>query len=80
MDKPRDYLKALRTERNLTTQEVAEAIGISKQYYSMIETGISQKRMDLTLVRRIADFFGVSIEWVAEQEKQLEETGEETKD
>ena len=80
MDKPRDYLKALRTERNLTTQEVAEAFGISKQYYSMIETGISQKRMDLTLVRRIADFFGVSIEWVAEQEKQLEETGEETKD
>lgn len=71
MDKPREYLKKLRADAGLTTQEVADAFGISKQYYSLIETGASQKRMDITLVRRIADLFGLTLEQVAEEEQKL---------
>ena len=71
MDKPREYLKKLRTDAGLTTQEVADAFGISKQYYSLIETGASQKRMDITLVRRIADLFGLTLEQVADEEQKL---------
>lgn len=76
MDKPREYLKKLRADKGLTTQDVGDAFGISKQYYSQIETGVSQKRMDITLVRRIADLFGVTMEWVAEQERLLAEAAE----
>lgn len=78
MDKPRAYLKKLRTEAGLTSQEVADAFGITKQYYSLIETGASQKRMDISLVRRISNLFGVSLEYVAEQEQLLTEGREET--
>lgn len=71
MDKPREYLKKLRAEEGFTTQEVADFFGISKQYYSLIENGASQKRMDITLVRKIADLFGLTLEQVAEEEQKL---------
>lgn len=71
MDKPRDYLRKLRTDAGLTMQEVADAFGITKQYYNLIETGVSQKRMDITLVRRIADLFGLTLDQVAEEEQKL---------
>ena len=71
MDKPREYLRQLRTAAGLTTQDVADVFGISKQYYSQIETGVSQKRMDITLVRKIADLFGLTLEQVAEEEQKL---------
>lgn len=71
MDKPREYLRKLRADAGMTTQEVADAFGITKQYYSQIEMGISQKRMDITLVRRIADLFGLTLEQVADEEQKL---------
>lgn len=77
MNKPREYLKQLRTEKGMTLQEVALTFGISRQYYHMIENGECQKRMDLTLVQKIADLFGVTLEWVAEQEQKLIEEPEE---
>ena len=71
MDRPREYLRKMRTERSLTMQDMADAFGISKQYYNLIESGVSQKRMDITMVRRIADLFGVSLEFIAEREQEL---------
>jgi len=71
MDKPREYLRKLRTDAGLTMQEVADTFGITKQYYNLIETGVSQKRMDITLVRRIADLFGLTLDQVAEEEQKL---------
>lgn len=84
MDKPREYLKKMRTEMGLTMQDMGDALGMSRQYYNLIETGVSQKRMDITLVRRIADIFGVTLEdiarfeqaWLAEAE--AEEAEQET--
>ena len=71
MDKPREYLRKLRADAGMTMQEVADAFGITKQYYNLIETGVSQKRMDITLVRRIADLFGLTLDQVAEEEQKL---------
>lgn len=84
MDKPREYLKKMRTEMDLTMQDMGDALGMSRQYYNLIETGVSQKRMDITLVRKIADIFGVTLEdiarfeqaWLAEAEEAEQETGE----
>lgn len=81
MDKPREYLKKLRTDMGLTMQDMGDALGISRQYYNLIETGVSQKRMDITMVRRIADVFGATLdeiaqreqEWLAEDEAEKEE-------
>lgn len=84
MDKPREYLKKMRTEMGLTMQDMGDALGMSRQYYNLIETGVSQKRMDITLVRKIADIFGVALEdiarfeqaWLAEAEDAEQETSE----
>lgn len=74
----REYLKKLRTDRGLTMQDVAERFGISKQYYEMIESGERQKRMDVTLLTKIAGLFEVSIESIVAEEQKLLDAEEGT--
>jgi transcriptional regulator with XRE-family HTH domain len=64
----RDYLKVMRKDRGLSLQDMADKIGISRQYYQLIENGERQKKMDITLVKRIATVLGVSLETIIEQE------------
>ena len=67
----REYLKQLRTEKGLTMQDVADAFGISRQYYEMIESGDRQKKMDFTIVTKISTLFGISMERIAEYEQEI---------
>ena len=67
----REYLKQLRTEKGLTMQDVADAFGISRQYYEMIESGDRQKKMDFTIVTKISTLFGISMEKIAEYEQEI---------
>lgn len=65
----REYLAKLRQQRNESQQDVAEAIGISRQYYRMIETGERQKRMDIILISALAKHFGISEAEIVNLEK-----------
>jgi transcriptional regulator with XRE-family HTH domain len=67
----REYLIKLRKGKSLTQQQMADKIGITKQYYSKIEKGERQRKMDLVLVSAIASIFDVPIEQIAEYEKEL---------
>lgn len=67
----RKYLADMRAKRNESQQDVAQALGISRQYYAMIEAGERQKKMDVTLVSAIASHFGVSAADVCEWENEL---------
>lgn len=58
----REYLKKLRCEKQMTMQDVADHIGISKQYYQMIENGERQRKMDVTLATMFSALFGIPIE------------------
>ena len=53
-------IKKLRTDRNMTQEEVAEYLGISFQAVSKWETGTTMP--DITLLPKIAGFFGVRID------------------
>ena len=53
-------IKKLRTDRNMTQEEVAEYLEISFQAVSKWETGTTMP--DITLLPKIADFFGVRID------------------
>lgn len=66
------WLKDLRNKKELSQQEVATALNISQNYYSNIENGERQKQLNLSLVIKLAEIFGVSVEWIAEQEKHCE--------
>lgn len=68
---PRQYLVDLRTKANESQQDVAKAIGISRQYYGFIESGERQKRMDITLATRLARHFSVDISLIASHEDQI---------
>lgn len=67
----RDYLKNLRELNGMTMQAVADKIGISKQYYQMIESGERQKKMDFTLMTAISSAFAIPIEQIVEEEQAL---------
>lgn len=73
----REYLVKLRTKQNESQQDVADSIGISRQYYSMIESGERQKRMDIVLISSLARHFGISEAEIVklEQEKSPAESG-----
>ncbi|TYP56804.1 helix-turn-helix transcriptional regulator [Thermosediminibacter litoriperuensis] len=53
-------LKDLRKQKGVTQSTVAEFLGISVRYYSMLETG--RRTPGFLLARRIADYYGVKID------------------
>ena len=73
----REYLKQLRISKNMTMQDVADAFGMTRQYYEMIESGDRQKKMDFSLVTKISDLFGISMEKIAEYEQEITSRREE---
>ena len=59
MKQLREWLIKLRGE---TSQEdIAKKLGITQQYYSYIETGERQKKMDIQICEKIASVFNISV-------------------
>ena len=52
----RDWLIQLRLKKDMTQEEVAEAVGIKRSYYSMIEKGI--RNPSVSVAKRIAKTIG----------------------
>lgn len=67
----RDYLRKLRENSHLSMQDIADKIGISRQYYQQIEAGERQKKMDITLVSAIANLFSVPIGDIVNEENKI---------
>lgn len=55
-------IKDLRTDKDLTQTEVAEAIGITQRKYSYLETGRQQWPDDLLV--RLADLYQTSVDYL----------------
>lgn len=64
----REWLKNLRQERGMTQQQVAKKMGLSTSYYSFIETGFRQKKMDIVVIAKLAEVFDISIQEIADLE------------
>ncbi|MCC6479457.1 helix-turn-helix transcriptional regulator [Sphingorhabdus sp.] len=56
----KNRLKVLRAERDWSQQDLADALGVSRQSVNAIETG--KYDPSLPLAFRIADLFGLEIE------------------
>lgn len=56
----RQKLTALRKQRNMTQQEVANKLGISRSFYGFIETGL--RNPTYGLAKKIAEIFEVTPE------------------
>ncbi|WP_313431724.1 helix-turn-helix transcriptional regulator [Siminovitchia terrae] len=57
-----DKLKKMRTKLKFTYQQVADEVGISKEYYWMIENG--KRRLTYELAVRIAKVFNSSPDYI----------------
>jgi len=54
-------LRRLRESRNLSQQEVADAIGISRTAYNKYERGVAQPTRN---IRKLSTLFGVSTDYI----------------
>ncbi len=61
-------LKELREENNLTQEQLANKISTSKQVLSRYEK--NQREPGINIVSKIADFFEVSIDYLAGRKNQ----------
>ena len=64
----REWLKEARIKKGKTMAQMAAALDISEGYYSYIEAGERQKKMDITLVVKLAKFFSVSPQQIVKWE------------
>ena len=64
----REYLRKLRAEQKASQAEVSQRMGISKNYYSTIERGNRQQKMDLTLAGKLAAAFNVPMQTITDAE------------
>lgn len=71
----RQYLRELRKKRNLTQQNVADDLKMTKAFYGMIEMGDRQKDMDLSIAVGLAKVFEVSIDYIIAEEEKLKNCG-----
>ena len=55
-------LKLLRSEKNMSQQELADALGISKSSINMYERG--ERQPNFEVLETIADFFNVDIDYL----------------
>jgi transcriptional regulator with XRE-family HTH domain len=69
-------LKQLRTQKNVSLQELATAVQASKAHIWDIERGASQNP-SLELLKRIADYFKISISELVEETPHAEGEPEE---
>ena len=67
----RDWLRAARAAQRLTQKQVADALGVTEAYYSMIEGGNRQKNMDVSLAIKLGNVLGMSLEEIAAKEAEI---------
>lgn len=59
-------LKELRLQNNLTQENVAKVIQVSRVVYNRYEN--NQREIPLELLCKLADFYGVSVDYLLDRE------------
>ena len=67
----REYLKHLREAKGLTMQELSKKLGITRQYYQMIESGGRQRKMDIPIITGISKALNVPVEYIVNEENKI---------
>jgi len=67
----RKYLKILREKHNLTQQNVADKLNVTRQYYNLIEKGERKQNIDLSLIVELSKIFNVPIDEIIREENKL---------
>ncbi len=66
----RMWLKKMREKFGLTQNEIASQVGVTQSYYSLIEKGERQEDMPISMVQKLSEIFGISIEEILKMENE----------
>ncbi|MBQ3728357.1 MAG: helix-turn-helix transcriptional regulator [Spirochaetales bacterium] len=72
------FLKQLRTEKNLTQEQLAESLNVSRRTVSRWETGFNLPDLDILVI--MSDFYQVDLRELLEGERRNERMDEEMRD
>ena len=72
------FLKELRKEKNITQEQLAEEMGVSRRTVSRWETGSNMPDMDILI--DISDFYEVDLREILDGERKSEHMDKEMKD
>ena len=72
------FLKQLRTEKNLTQEQLAESLNVSRRTVSRWETGFNLPDLDILVT--MSDFYQVDLRELLDGERRNERMDEELKD
>jgi len=61
-----DILKKLRTDKNLTLQELSDLLEIHRTNLSDLENG--RRKIGLSVLTKLADFYGVTLDYIMGRE------------
>lgn len=61
----REWLKEKRNKAGMTQQETADKLGLTRQYYAMIESGQRQKALDILLAKKLGRLFDMTLDQIA---------------
>lgn len=70
-------IRKARVSRKLTTRELAEKVGVSQNYLSVVERN-DNKQASPALLQKIADFTGVSLTWLKYGDSTISEAAQFT--
>ena len=65
----REWLRNARLGKGYTMKDIAERLDISESYYSLIENGERQKKMDIILVMKLSTALGIPVKEIVEFER-----------
>lgn len=66
----RGWLKEKRVERGYTMAQMADKLDITESYYSMIEAGDRQKKMDMVLAGKLSGILEMTMQQISDLESQ----------
>ena len=66
----RDWLKEKRVECGFTMAQMASKLEITEAYYSLIESGERQKKMDVAIAAKLSAVFGIPLKQIVKFENQ----------
>ena len=66
----RDWLKEKRVESGFTMAQMASKLEITEAYYSLIESGERQKKMDVAIAAKLSAVFGIPLKQIVKLENQ----------
>ena len=57
-----EKIKAIRKTLNITQQEMADSIGVSEQYLSKVENGLTE--LSKEKITKLCNYYGISVDWL----------------